>query len=373
MEASSGIQNTWTPIHRIKLSFRVTRNPAQVKGLILMYLIIKFLSILLTIQVIREQYPLVPAEAYTIHKSQGSTLENVTVVLVPRMTRQLIYVAFSRAKTLNGLYILGKFNPPSPPRNDDPVVLEMKRLRESAQLIPKFQHLKTIPANKIQIVSFNVQSIRKHIDSIKSDNVFTKSHVLLFQEVWAMTNERFDIPQMKVIQRNDINNQPQPRGTMIYAETSQMVQPHQKLCFERNSERVEITSCIISNVTLINIYKNPKTSLEFFKLSMTKIQHLFNSDNILVCGDLNEDMSKSRGIIEFLRSKNLHMLSQIEPTTNAGTTIDAVFGRLKDFSFECTIYESLFSHHKPIVIRIKPDFAEYMELRELPTNEINFN
>ncbi|CAG9799467.1 unnamed protein product [Chironomus riparius] len=155
MEATTAIDTAWTPITRVKLTFHVTKNPAQV---------------------VREQYPLVPAEAYTIHKSQGSTLESVTVVLVPRMTRQLIYVAFSRAKTLDGLHIIGRFIPPTPPRDDDPVVIEMKRLRDTAQFIPKFQHLKIVPANEIQIVSFNVQSIRKHIDSVKSDAVFMNSH-----------------------------------------------------------------------------------------------------------------------------------------------------------------------------------------------------
>ncbi|CAG9799161.1 unnamed protein product [Chironomus riparius] len=140
MVGTSAIDDSWTPITRIKLNFRVNKCSAQV---------------------FREQYPIVPAEAISIHKSQGSTLENVTILLVPRMSRSLIYVACSRAKTLDGLYLIGKFKSPTPPRDDHPVVLEMKRLRETAQLIPKFQHLKSIPANEIQIVSFNVKLFRR--------------------------------------------------------------------------------------------------------------------------------------------------------------------------------------------------------------------
>ena len=300
-------------------------------------------------------------------------MDDATVLMVPGMSRSLIYVAFSRAKTLDGLYILGEFNPPAKAGEDNPVVREMKRLRESAQLIPKFQHLKTVPANNIQIVSFNVQSIRKHIESIKSDSIFTNSHILLFQEIWAMTNEQFDIPEMEIIQRSEINGRPQPRGTMIYAHTSQMVQPYHKFCFEQFSERVEITSCIVSNIVIINVYKNPKTSLRFFYQSMNRIQHMIGSDNVLICGDYNEDMAKSSAIIDYFRSKNIHMLSKLEPTTNAGTTIDAIFGRLKDFTFESTTYESFFSHHKPIVIRIRPDIAENRQLRENPTLDIRFD
>ncbi|CAG9807951.1 unnamed protein product [Chironomus riparius] len=141
MAGTSAIDDSWTPITRIKLNFRVNKCSAQV---------------------FREQYPIVPAEAISIHKSQGSTLENVTILLVPRMSRSLIYVACSRAKTLDGLYLIGKFKSPTPPRDDHPVVLEMKRLRETAQLIPKFQHLKSIPANEIQIVSFNFLDYMKY-------------------------------------------------------------------------------------------------------------------------------------------------------------------------------------------------------------------
>jgi hypothetical protein len=45
------------------------------------------------------------------------------------LTRQALYVACSRARTLSGLYIEGRFVPPTCLK-DDPIELEMQRLAE---------------------------------------------------------------------------------------------------------------------------------------------------------------------------------------------------------------------------------------------------
>jgi len=52
------------------------------------------------------QYPLTLAYALTIHKSQGSTLDFVTVDLGSCFAPGQVYVALSRARCLDGLYIL---------------------------------------------------------------------------------------------------------------------------------------------------------------------------------------------------------------------------------------------------------------------------
>ncbi|XP_011883820.1 PREDICTED: uncharacterized protein LOC105570968, partial [Vollenhovia emeryi] len=49
-------------------------------------------------QIVREQFPITPAEALTIHKSQGQTYEKMCIDLTEsyRMTRAMLYVALSR-------------------------------------------------------------------------------------------------------------------------------------------------------------------------------------------------------------------------------------------------------------------------------------
>lgn len=83
------------------------------------------------VQVIRKQFPLTPAEAITIHKSQGDTILSVAVHIAPRMSRNCLYVALSRATSLNGLYVVGKFIPPSTPSLTDVIELELVRLKQN--------------------------------------------------------------------------------------------------------------------------------------------------------------------------------------------------------------------------------------------------
>lgn len=45
------------------------------------------------------QFPIIPAEAITIHKSQGSTYNSIAVHIDNGLTRALTYVAFSRTNT----------------------------------------------------------------------------------------------------------------------------------------------------------------------------------------------------------------------------------------------------------------------------------
>jgi len=73
----------WTPIEKTIKSFQYKRN--------------------IQVSIERLQFPVNPAEAITIHKSQGATYSKVVVSLDNYMPR---------ATSASGLYLLGKFNPP---------------------------------------------------------------------------------------------------------------------------------------------------------------------------------------------------------------------------------------------------------------------
>lgn len=73
------------------------------------------------------QFALTLAHAITIYKSQGQTMKQVVVHLSSRMTRQLLYVAYSRATTSNGLYIIGNLVPTKPLQTTDYIPIEMNR------------------------------------------------------------------------------------------------------------------------------------------------------------------------------------------------------------------------------------------------------
>ena len=81
-----GIVGTWTPIKPVTTQFAVGRNKSA--------------------QVIRKQFPLRPASAKTVHRSQGDTQSQIVVNLNTNRTLPHIhYVALSRVTTTEGLYI----------------------------------------------------------------------------------------------------------------------------------------------------------------------------------------------------------------------------------------------------------------------------
>ena len=81
------------------------------------------------IRAVRCQFPLTLGWACTIHKVQGKTLDKIVVSMNSRFMAGQAYVALSRVKNLDGLYLLG-FKGDKIKVNSD-VVQEMERLRIS--------------------------------------------------------------------------------------------------------------------------------------------------------------------------------------------------------------------------------------------------
>ena len=81
------------------------------------------------------QYPLVPAYAITIHKSQGQTYGNIACDIENCFTSGQAYVALSRCVSLNGLHLKSRITPASIKVNHD--VLAFYREQLSNNLLKK--------------------------------------------------------------------------------------------------------------------------------------------------------------------------------------------------------------------------------------------
>ncbi|CAB4032890.1 ATP-dependent DNA helicase PIF1 [Paramuricea clavata] len=83
---STGIESTWTPIKPVTSQFAVGKTKSA--------------------QVVRKQFPLRPASAKTVHRSQGDTQTQIVVNLnTNRAIPHIHYVALSRVTTIEGLHI----------------------------------------------------------------------------------------------------------------------------------------------------------------------------------------------------------------------------------------------------------------------------
>lgn len=131
----NGIQPTWTPIKLITTQFAVGRTRS--------------------VQVVRKQFPLRPAAAKTIHRSQGDTESRIVVNLETRREIPHIhYVGLSRVTTINGLFITDLYEDKIAVSND--VQTEMQRLRTEGQLPLSIKPIYEAPNNSIKSV-FSMQ------------------------------------------------------------------------------------------------------------------------------------------------------------------------------------------------------------------------
>ena len=117
----------------------------------------------------RKQFPIIPAAGITIHKSQGATFDGVAIHPKPGISTSALYVACGRSTSASGLYIVGKFNPPRAPAENDQVRAELCRLRTEKKLITHYEE--NFNSESIEIFYHNVQSLHKHIEDVRMDHL----------------------------------------------------------------------------------------------------------------------------------------------------------------------------------------------------------
>ena len=143
-------------------------------------------------EVQRVQFPITLAWACTVHKVQGLTLEKV--VLSSELIKQKafnygqIYVALSRATSLQGLYILGQIESKHVKANPK-VLEEYERLRNECIV----SHLTTVPQdtnlNVLTISLLNIRSLKKHSIDIKFDSRISNSDIIAFTETQLLPQD----------------------------------------------------------------------------------------------------------------------------------------------------------------------------------------
>lgn len=304
------------------------------------------------VRVFRHQFPLVPAEAMTIHKSQGQTYDSVCVnLLSSRATRQLWYVALSRVTKLSNLYIIGKFKPPNAPKAEDPVQTELNELKTRKQLTICFNTMECLSG--IAIGYHNVRSFLKYQQHIRNDFWYSKFHVLIFAETQTISTDRPELPDFKLVNRFDDFRTRGPRGILVFAKAGfalklvkvsiEKSQPHEK----SYSSTVILFEC--NDFYLISGYKSPNTPPVMFENQLTTLLNMTKAEKSKIfMGDFNFDPTISNNTLSRIMKK-FGLKSRLKSndfTTNYNTQIDVVYTETENII--CGTYESYFSDHKPI-------------------------
>ena len=150
------IDSTWTTIFAITREFQIKSPRARIK---------------------RKQFPILQAIGKTVHKAQGSTINNIIIDLSDYIFRDAFYVACSRVTKIEGLNIL--YFDPKQIRSDEQIQQEMERLKKKKTLLVLNFPVYTPDEATFKIYYSNVQSLFSHFEYLKNDQTVKNSNILL--------------------------------------------------------------------------------------------------------------------------------------------------------------------------------------------------
>ena len=308
-------------------------------------------------EVSRRQFPLVLAWATTIHKVQGLTMDQIVIDMVDKVfDAGQAYVAFSRVKTLEGLFIKN-FKPVNIKVNAD-VVTEMQRLSTltlPSEPVPK---VLSLPGdNWIKISHINVHSyLAKHEDIIR-DEAMKHANIMCFTETFLQPQQQLDkLPMQEEcivfrLDREQRNNEDLAKGGILMV-CPQSLQPV-GISNQRppQLEVVGITATSIhsgSRMCILTVYRRPQQLLTTFLSLMDEfLSNLPQIVPTIILGDFNHDLlstSTSSRLLQLMSSKGFSQLVQV-PTTDSGSLLDHIYCNSVDVDIYADVVDTYYSDH----------------------------
>lgn len=302
--------------------------------------------------VTRRQFPMRLACAKTIHKAQGSTLNDVVVDLGTRKQEHMHYVALSRVRKLQNLFILSLNEQKITVSSN--VVSEMQRLRENAVLRICLPILKNI-ASDLKIIYQNCRSLHLHIKDVCADKNLTLGNIIAFSESRLVNrdkNEHYLLPgfHMYRFDANVSNDLERPNHGMVVYSQLELKNPRSfTLC---GIETVLVSFDYKDSILdLVFIYCPPKkASISNLCQYLISILQMLESDHqILIMGDTNIDYFSQERLSSFIQKSKFRQIMH-SCTRDYGTCLDHIYTSIKSNSdISCATLDSYYSDHKPII------------------------
>ena len=335
----SEINRQWTPIFVTKRIFYTGRDSKPVQ---------------------RTQFPLRPAVAKTIHKSQGDTLTEIVLDLTTwRKVNHSHYVGMSRVKNKSGLFL----------RNlaeeqisvDINVQVEMLRLRTDCQMALCYTPMYKFPKESLKVSFLNVRSLHKHFEHVKHDHSFQCSDIMAFAETRLYDHEQCNYTldgyrlYLNCQPANGLNTRPS-LGLAVYVKDSLNVLHVENLRIASNEYvalKVEYKDRVVQVVVLYR--KCGSNKADFFCDIATLTSHMDNQNALLILGDFNYDVTLNRNADVKATVENYHNLMHIvtEPTfqnTTGTSTIDNAFTNVNQY--DSSVIECPYSDHRILALAL---------------------
>ena len=132
----------------------------------------------------------------TVHKVQGITLNEVVISFDLLRQRNFnygqMYVALSRVTSLNGLYLIGKFNLAAI-RADPRAINEYQRMQKEKQLAPV--SIPSTSKKSLSLIPLNTRSFSKHAIDISNDKRLLQADILCLTETQITPAQNTQMPE----------------------------------------------------------------------------------------------------------------------------------------------------------------------------------
>ena len=331
---NKSIEKTWTPI------FAVTRTFTVYHAL-----------------VSRQQFPLCPSSARTIHKCQGKTLSKAVVKMGKRKSAHSHYTALSRVTALENVYILhlneNKISV------DQSVKDEMWNLRQHCQVKLCYTPVYELSPIHHRIIFQNIRSLHAHFTDITCDANYKAADLLAFAESrlsQSDDNDDYIFQGFQDIIRNDqeyLHNRRPPHGLALFVRDSYIVSDvHHFSSDELEYCFLKIKCDSKAAMQVLVLYKSNTCRLDIFRNELKCMKNLFcESDHFLIVGDFNIDVSSSQNESLLTELETVFGAGQLisQSTTVYNTIIDLAFSNSE--SIHTVNIDSVISDHKMIAIQ----------------------
>ena len=329
-----GIDPSWTPIVPETRKFTVGRNS----------------------EVARTQFPLRPASAKTVHRSQRDTVSEIVIDFTGRTQTGIHYVAMSRVREFEKLHLLNY--DPKKVKASEEVKLEMERLRQ--QSCPStVKNVYNVNAH-LKIAYINAQSLYRHKMDVEHDFNLSNADVLFCSETRFQESDAKLLTEISGMYsfRNDAvksGTQRPPYGIAIYYKPHLIQQPPTIA----NMNGVEILVCPVkrgsdNSIKVMAVYKPPAVPLHCLLNSLySAIRNHCGDGQLIIMGDFNVDIygstSDYKQLKEFMSGIGLQQHIK-EMTTDMRTAIDHIYSNVENII--CGVTETYYSFHKSIWVAL---------------------
>lgn len=293
----------------------------------------------------RLQFPLTLCWGTTIHSVQGITLDALAIDMAKIRNPGQVYVALSRCKTLEGLFI--KNYRKTAFMQDRQADAEMERMRLEKPLV--LTHISPFPDNP-QVCHLNINGLLCHMQDFYADVVILAHRVICLTETHLSDGQHIPALLGKQYFRKD-RHRDRKGGIVVYVDDSCKAE-----LLEINIPEVEllIVRVVIMHVwtTIVTIYRPPSFHKGTFVGKLAVLCEKLPSGPTIIHGDFNEDLHTSTSIKDMLQGKGYVQIVQ-GATHDSGSLLDHCYVKDIFTNTMCGQKDTYYSDHCLVSLEMK--------------------